>query len=267
MRFARALGIALTLGGACVAHADENALNDKLSISLGTFIITTDTTVRVDGSSLIGTPIDLKRDLGLADRNSFRLDGYWRFARKHKLRVMFFDEARSAQKTITRDITFQGQTYDLNTTLGARLDTQVAEVAYEYAFLKGDNYELAASAGVHDMSFKLTLSVVGNTINASTSARASVNGPLPVLGLHYVWQFTPQLNLDAMFQFFKLKVNPYDGDLEDYNLSLVYMPWKNFGVGAGWNEFVTHFGVDSSSYSGRLDWRYGGARLFARFSY
>ena len=149
----------------------------------------------------------------------------------------------------------------------AHVGTHVAEVAYEYAFMRGEHYELAGSVGLHDLTFNTALSAVGNTLNVSQSARATVNGPLPVIGVHYVYQFNPQLNLDALFQFFVLKFDQYSGNLQDYNLSLIYMPWKNFGIGAGWNQFVTDLDVSAPGFNGNLRWRYGGLRLFLRVSY
>ena len=94
-----------------------------------------------------------------------------------------------------------------------------------------------------------------------------MNGPLPVFGVHYVWEFYPQWSLDAMFQFFTLKYQQYDGNLQDYHAPVFYMPWKNFGFGAGWNEFRTNVNIDNSAYDGNLTWRYGGVRLFFRASY
>lgn len=265
---ARVLVTLLALSATSAAHAENlDPLNDRFSLSVGAFFLTTNTTVRVDGSGLEGTPINLEHTLGISNSSSFRLDGYWRFAERHKIRLMYFDENRSASHTINQDIVFNGQTFPVNTQLSARLDTTVVEAAYEYAFLRGDNYELAGSAGLHNLVFKLSLGAVGTNTNVSQSARADVNGPLPVFGLHYVWRFAPHWNLDAMAQVFALKFNQFDGNLQDYTASVIYMPWNNFGFGAGWNEFVTHVNVDSSSYSGNLYWRYGGARLFFRLAY
>jgi hypothetical protein len=236
-------------------------------------VLSTKTTVRADGSAgaglpvEVGTPINVERQLDIGDRSSFRLDGYWRFFERHKIGVMYFDESRSAQKSITDEIIFRGQTYPVNTQLSSHLDALVAELAYEYAFLRGEHYELAGSLGIHDLSFKLQLTAVGENVNVEQSAKATVNGPLPVIGVHYGWEFYPQWTLEAMFQFFALKFDQYDGNLQDYTATVFYMPWKNFGFGAGWNESRTNVNVSSTGYEGNLTWRYGGARLFFRASY
>ncbi|HEY6823527.1 MAG TPA: hypothetical protein VI195_03750 [Steroidobacteraceae bacterium] len=248
-------------------------LDDTFDLSLGAFILSTKTTVRADGSPApgapveIGTPINVERELDIADRTSFRLDGYWRFFERHKLRVMYFDESRSADKSITDEIVFRGQTYPVNTQVNTRFDTLVAELAYEYAFLRGEHYELAGSLGIHELTFKLQLTAMGANTNTQQSARADVSGPLPVIGVHYIWEFYPRWSLDAMFQFFALKYQQYDGNLQDYNATVYYMPWKNFGFGAGWNQFRTNVNIDNASYDGNLNWRYGGVRLFFKASY
>jgi hypothetical protein len=252
----------------CPAHAEDlNPLNDRVSLSIGAFLLTTNTTVRVDGSGLEGTPVNLEQSLGISSNSSFRLDGYWRFLERHKLRFMYFQADRSATHTINQDIVFDGQTFAVNTTLNTRFDTLIAELAYEYAFLRGEHYELAGSAGLHDIDFRLSLAAVGNTLNRSAAASADVNGPLPVFGLHYLWEFAPHWNFDALAEIFALKYDHYDGNLQDYTASVVYMPWENFGAGVGWNEFVTHVNVTASEFDGNLYWRYGGVRLFFRLAY
>jgi len=264
----RASVFALALLGAGAAQASP--LDDTFDLSLGAFILSTHTTVRAGGSPgpaapvEIGTPIDVERQLGISDRTSFRLDGYWRFFERHKLRVMYFDETRSADKSITDEIVFRGQTYSVNTQVGTSFKTLVAELAYEYAFLRGEHYELAGSLGIHELTFKLQLTAVGQNVNAQQSARADVTGPLPVIGVHYVWEFYPRWSLDAMFQFFALKYQQYDGNLQDYTATVYYMPWKNFGFGAGWNEFRTNVNIDNASYDGNLTWRYRYRRAYVQ---
>jgi hypothetical protein len=261
----RLLLLALALAGTGAARAD--ALNDTFSLSLGTFALNTSTTVRLDGDHGPGTPVDLEHELGLQSGTSFRLDGYWRFAERHKVRIMYFQEGHSGERVINQEIIFGDVTYPVNTDVTAHLGTHVGEVAYEYAFMRGDKYEFSGSIGIHDLSFQTTLSAVGNNINQSVTNKASVNGPLPVIGLHYIYQFNEKFNADALFQFFALKFDQYDGNLQDYNLSLVYMPWKNFGIGAGWNEFVTSLDVSAGGFSGNLRWKYGGLRIFLRASF
>ena len=128
--------------------------------------------MRVDGNGIEATPVNLEHGLGIMTHSSVRPDGYWRFFTRHKVRVMYFNQDRSASRTIDTQIEFQGQTYPVNSTVSTSLDTRVIEVVYEYAFLRGKRYELSSSAGLHNLTFELALSATGGTLNVSQSARA-----------------------------------------------------------------------------------------------
>jgi hypothetical protein len=265
---ARLPPIALLLAAAPFLSRAEagNPLTDTLSLGIGTFILNTNTDVRVDGNGIAGTEFNVEHDLGVGDTDRFRIDGYWRFAKRHKIRVMYFDADRSVSHVLTREITFRGATYPINAEVDTRFQTTIAEVAYEYAFVRTDRWELAGSVGIHDLDFKLGLSGRFGALQASTSQSASANGPLPVVGLEGTWRLTDSLYIDAQAQFFKISINPYDGRVEDYNASLVWQPLRHVALGAGYDDFVTRVDVTGSSFDGSLRWRYSGARIFVTVS-
>ncbi len=81
------------IGFSAPARADESTglLDDHVAVSLGTFLLSTKTTVKLNGTAgQQGTDVDLGRDLGFQDSNRFRVDGTWRFFKRHKLRFMYF---------------------------------------------------------------------------------------------------------------------------------------------------------------------------------
>jgi hypothetical protein len=264
-----ALACALLLAPSLALAEAGNPLADRFSVSLGTFLLDTKTNLRVDGTGGRGTEFDAERELGLSNSDSFRLDGYWRFKERHKLRVMYFDSKRHNSRVIDEEITVRDTVFPVNAEINTTFDTRVAELAYEYAFLRRDKYEVAGTIGVHNLRFGLDMSVTGSRIGggAVQSESAKADGPLPVLGLRGMWRIADKVTLDAQAQFFKIKVDPYDGRLEDYTASVVWMPWKHVGIGAGYNEFVTRLDVSANQFSGRLRWRYGGARIFVTASF
>jgi hypothetical protein len=268
-RLARLVPVAAALGlasGVCPAESGD-PLTDRFSVSLGTFFLDTSTTVRVDGASQRGTEVDLERDLGLGNVTRFRADAYWRFKKRHKLRVMYFDTRQSESRQINREIVFRGTTYPVNAQVDAHFDTTVAELAYEYAFLRRETWQLAGSIGVHTLKFDVGLSTSGSTQSVPLSQSATATGPLPVVGLHGVWRFTDWLYADAQAQFFKISISPYDGRLEDYMAALVWQPFRHVALGAGYNYFVTRLDVSGDRFAGHMRWQYGGARVFINASY
>ena len=251
---------------ACADEAATTLLNNTLSVSLGTFVLGTDTKVALNGSGgTAGTVVDLERDLQFADTNRFRVDGTWRFASRHKLRVMYFDARQSRDATISRDLTIGDTTYPVDSQLHAENSFKIAELAYEYAFWRGANYEVTASAGIHGVQFKFAVSGMG-TVNGMPgqfrAESASTTAPLPVVGMHGLWQFQPQWYLDAQAQYFALKVNAIDGHVSDLRAGVVRMLGAHFGIGAGWNQFITRVSIDKSGFDGSLRWRYSGAMLY-----
>jgi hypothetical protein len=266
MRLANAC--ALLLAPSIAAAEAGNPLADRFSLSLGTFLMDTSTELRVDGEGGRGTQIDAERDLGLHNSDSFRIDGYWRFAERHKLRLLYFKSSRSSTRTIDRDITFRDTVFPVNAELGTHFSTDVTELAYEYAFLRRERFEVSGTAGLHNLRFRLGLSAAqtgGGTAELAQTAKA--DGPLPVVGLRGIWRLGEHWALDAQAQFFKISVDPYDGRIEDYTASFVWMPFTHVGLGAGWNEFVTRLDVSGGQFEGSMRWRYGGARIFVTASF
>jgi hypothetical protein len=268
-RYRLVLGAVLMGALAPALHAEAgDPLSDRFNFQLGGFLLSTETTLRVDGEFSRGTEIDTERDLGLKDSDRFRIDAYWRIAPKHKIRLMYFDTSNEADKTLERTIEFQDQQYDVGLDVHAKSETQVTELAYEYTFMKRDTYDLSGSLGIHNLKFETSLGgeLNGNPLpNLQNTAEA--NGPLPVLGVHGVWRFKDQFYIDAMIQYFTISFEEYDGSVTDYTASAVWQFSKHFGVGAGWNNFITKVDVDGDQFNGHLRWRYGGARIFVTASF
>jgi hypothetical protein len=255
MRIATAC--ALLLAPSLAAAEAGNPLTDRFSLSLGTFLLDTNTQLRVDGTGGRGTEID-----------SFRIDGYWRFKERHKLRILYFDNSRKNTRTIDRDITIRDQVFPVNAEVSTHFSTSVGELAYEYAFWRREHYEIAGTFGLHNLQFKLGLAAAqtgGGTANLDQTAKA--DGPLPVIGLRGIWRLGEQWTFDAQAQFFRIKINPYDGRLSDYTASFIWMPLTHVGIGAGYNEFVTRLDVSADQFNGNMRWRYGGARIFVTASF
>src|SRR5262245_12178457 len=76
------------------ARADDapDLLNDTFSGQLGSYVLNTNTELRLDGDlPNSGTKVDWEKNFGEGDVTRFRLDGAWRFAERHKIRGMWFD--------------------------------------------------------------------------------------------------------------------------------------------------------------------------------
>jgi hypothetical protein len=126
------------------------------------------------------------------------------------------------------------------------------------------------SIGIHYIDTQLKLSgsatftdANGNvSVAQSTTRENSAPAPLPVIGLRAGWVVAPQWYVDAQAQFFKVELDEFDGTITDLRLATTWMFHRNFGVGLGYNYFVTDVDVDRSSFNGSLKVGYSGLQLF-----
>src|SRR5215218_9346464 len=98
------VGVLLLAAGPARAEG-PNLLDQGFDVSLGSFIVNQNTEVQLNGRGeggdfVEGTPIDWEKTFGEGDVTRFRLDGYWRFAERHKARMMYFSSSRTNSRTI-----------------------------------------------------------------------------------------------------------------------------------------------------------------------
>ena len=201
------------------ADEDGSLLTNRFTASLGTFLMSTDTTLSTERfPGLVGTEIDLEKDLGLRGSDRFRVDLNWRMTDRQHLRALYFDFGTQNTRTIDTELVIGDTTYPVNAELTAGLDMKVYELAYEYAFLQRDNMELLGSFGAHILDIGFFVRGQGSVGGQSSTVRTeagSTAAPLPVLGLRYLWEFAPDWYLEAQGQYFQAKIDDYDGDLYD----------------------------------------------------
>jgi hypothetical protein len=273
-RTAGVAAAALLLGSPTAFAEDApNLLTDSFQVALGTFIITSEPTVQLKGDTSSGDKVDFDEALGGGDSQRIRLDSHWRFgdSGRHKVKAIAFDMSRDNSTTFDRDIEWGGDIYPVGAKVDAEFSFTVIELAYEYSFLRRDNYELDASIGLHYTDLESSLSAKaetsGGTLTGDISNSASVAAPLPVVGLRGIWDLSHNFWLDATAQFFALSIDEYDGNLQDYRVLVTWQPKKWLGIGLGYNYFSVDVDVDASDFNGSLDWTYSGPMIFYSASF
>lgn len=254
-----------------LAETPQGPLYDQhWKLNAGIFVTSTDTEVRLNGTAnRTGTSFDAEEELGLDDASRFRVEAAWRFAGRHSLEAMYFKNDRTSTRTLEDEIEFGDTTYPVDAQVRARNDTEILQVSYEYSFLQRPSYELAASIGIHRLSFDLALDadLGGTGQSASRHESAQTHGPLPVFGLRGTWALTDSLLLNAQVKFFAISFDDYSGNIQDWKADLTWMFTRHVGIGVGYNAFRFNVDVDKPAFDGSLNWSYGGALAFvsARF--
>ncbi len=128
-----------------------------------------------------------------------------------------------------------------------------------YSFFRRPDQELALAVGVHYMDVETDLVSSGGAIRESASAA----GPLPLIGLDYVYAPTSRLHLGLLGQWFSADIDTYDGSIINLRATAEYFLHRNFSLGVGYNYFRVNVDTDDDDFKGSLEWDYSGLQVFA----
>ena len=249
----------------------QSLIQDKFVFNLGGFILGTDVTAHLNGSSTTNPDIDFDKTFGEgSDSTRVRADALWRITPNHHLRFLYFNNTNTSARAIDRNIAWGDYTFQAGATVDSRTKFQIYELAYEYAFFRTPDVEVSGSFGVHYMKLSQQLSGTATFTDANgvTSAASftrkenSVPVPLPVLGARVAWAFAPQWVLEGQGQVFKADISGYDGKVTDLRAGVTWMFSQNFGAGVGYNRFVTTVETSKEKFDGHVRLGYSGVQLY-----
>ena len=129
---------------------DDKPLANRFAIRIGGFLVQRfDTTVRLDSKQVpIGTVVDLEDSLQVdSDAQVARIDGYYRFNKKHRINFGWFSVNREGDAVVTQEIRWgdpeTGEEIIIEP--GARVlsqyDFDVVNVSYSWSFLNTWRYD------------------------------------------------------------------------------------------------------------------------------
>jgi hypothetical protein len=266
----------LAAGFASGAQAQSEApaealLNRTVVGNLGGFVLGTDLKAKLNGDSTNNSDIDFDKTFGDGgDQTRVRADVLWRITPTQHLRFLYFDNRLSRTRNIDEDLAWGDNVFHAGGDVQLKNTFKIAEVAYEYAFIRQPTFELSGSLGVHYMDIGIKLKgdatvtdSEGNATEVSGSTKkGSVSAPLPVIGVRAGWAVAPQIYLDAQAQYFKAKVDNVNGSILDLRAGATWMFSQNFGVGVGYNRFTTSVKVSKDNFDGHLKMGYQGLMAY-----
>jgi hypothetical protein len=241
----------------------------RFKFNAGVFFPTNSAKVQVgtnNGDS--GSLIDFEKDLGFNKTStSFAGSFEWRISRRSRLGSEFFYLKRTSTKKLERDIQFGDNTYNINTTISAFQDSQIARIYYGYAFISKPKYEIGALIGAHVLFGDVGLKVEGENAQAEYKDNFDFTAPLPDLGLWAEVVLAQKWGLYVNTNYFALKINDIDGRILSYNISVLYNVYKNFSLTAGYTGLNIRVDVEKERLNGFFKWGYNGPTLTATYSF
>jgi hypothetical protein len=272
-----AVAAALTAAGAALGAEDTGIKpgEEKFTLMLGAFLPAFRSKVEVDGEQTgTGDRVDLGRDLGVDQNTSGAWFGAeWRFAPRHRLGFTYSRFTLRGERAIDRELHIGDKFYPVGADLDTQLRLEIAPITYSYSFIKREQNELAATAGLHwsRLSFNVHGSASFGPQNVSNDASAKANVPLPLFGLRYDHHFSERWSAGASAAAFALKFGQetfeFQGSLVSVRLHGEYRFSRHFAAGAALDAFKVNLKATEKEWHGGFDYSYWGPQVYliARF--
>ncbi len=128
--------------------------------------------------------INLNQDFHFGEYSTFTGKIDWRFRRKHHFILTASPVRFSRTATISREIEFQGQTFDVGSQVTAKMKTFNFAPGYQYDFIRRDGGYLGVQINFNLLDTNATLSgsALANGQTVARSASKSLLAPLPAFG-------------------------------------------------------------------------------------
>ena len=257
--------LAVLLPNAVMAQEGWGPGQDKWKIELGAYFPSINTSLEVNGADP-GDDFDLEDKLGFSDDDTiFRLDGYWRFFKRHRLALGYYQFNRDGSITLDEPIEIGDVIFGEGSQVSSELNLGFYTIDYLYSFYQGDKWEISGLIGAYwvDLEFSAAAYVIANdepVLDAFEST--DFNGPLPHIGLAFEYYITPKWLAIVKGGFFGLSVGDIDGNLTNLGAKLEYQFTKTFGLGLGYDYFRIDVTIDDNELRSDLVYKYSGIQAY-----
>jgi hypothetical protein len=258
----------LSANPACAQSA-----KDETWIRVGAFLpnVNTEVSIARPGEESFTTLIDLESDLDLSDRGTLASANVGtRLSKSWRIEGEFFSLGRKGEKTLARDIVFDGVTYPVSATLSSKFNSDVYRLAVGYSFLRRTDAELGVAVGAHVTDFGVQLSGIGSVGGATASTevrRRQVLAPLPTIGLYGNFEPLPKVTFFGRADYLSLKIKDYDGRLLNLEAGAGYSITKNIRLGALYRRVDYRLQINKDTYTGLVKYKFNGPTIFAELTF
>jgi hypothetical protein len=199
-----------------------------------------DIIVSSDAPGVAGTRIDLRRDLGLADRGFPELQLIWRPALRHKFRFQYIPIHFDSTAAPSRDLVFNGVTYHAGLPVTSSLDWTTYRFGYEYDFIVKPKASVGFITEVKHTVVRAEL----QTASADQVSRQAM--PVPAVGAIMRVSPSAHVSLAGEVTFFGVPDRAdrhFGGHIADVDVSAIWHVTRHLGAQAGFRDIdINHLG-------------------------
>jgi hypothetical protein len=260
------------LPGSAQAEEGYGPGTDKFKINLGAYFPAISTDLQVDVGNDI---IDLEETLGLGeDETVLRLDGYWRFAKKHRLGFGYYRLNRDASTYLSAELPIGGgDPWPADALIASDLTLDFYQLNYMYSFYQGEKWEIGGTIGAYWVRAETTIALAAQIgvcpgpdclVAGDLYENDTFEGPLPLIGLVFEYYITPKWMATLKGGYFQLTINDYKGSIANLGASVEYQFTKTFGLGLGYDGFKFKLEAEDANSNdfASLEYKYHGVQLY-----
>lgn len=263
-----AISLALASSAAC---AQQSPALDRVSVWLGGYYAHADTDIGAhDANDIASGNVNLERDLGFSDHKTVpraRMD--FLLGDSQGFSLDYYSVNRSRSKTLSRDISYDGNDYSASASVHGKLDFDFGSAAYRWWFGHGND---VFGVGLGGAYYRVHAGISGEaTVNgqpagdASSTSNDGAWAPLLQLGWRHAFNDQWRMYFDASGV--KKNGGNLSGHIYNAALGVEYFPWKNVGFGAEYGYTRIRLNQRRHDYDANLDMKLDGPSLFVRFRF
>jgi hypothetical protein len=265
-RTLRLVALAGLWAGTAAAQDFIKPGEETFTLNLGGIVNQFDTSLRLDGNTTRGTPINLESNGLGKTRSSFVADATWRFTPRNRIDLQYFSTSRSGSRDYTKEISIGDTTFPIGATVDIDAKDRFLLANYRYSFLKSDEVELAGLVGIYGGRFEFDVDATGHEHPDPLTYRstASTTVPLPLIGGTVDWYVNPRWKVSAGVSGLKAHIGDVDGTAIVAAASTDYMLMRNLGIGVRYMYTDVDVDVSRSNFHGNATWRMNSVSLYAK---
>ena len=252
--------------------ATRNHLDDKFQLSGAFSWVKFTTSIRVDGAEGEETEVDVEDDLGASSSVvEPRLGLRWGISKKHSLEFGYQFARRGADRTITKDFEYQGETFEAGLFVHTKFNSDLATVTWRWAFHASEKSRIGATLGLGALLFQTGLdgyASVNNQTSPEVSVSRDLNAPVAALGAFGRWRLADAWYLELDARGLYIPISRFEAFVGDFNSAVRWWPasWAGFELGLGLNAVRIDINKDpeailTGDFAGKIKYRLASPRL------
>lgn len=244
-------------------------LTAKFALSAGMFYPDRSIRLRASGTLEPVTAsdelIDFGEEFGISESDStFAAEFSWRFTERWSFRMQYFDSEGESTAVLDEDIEWEDLVFLEGTRATAGTGFEMTRFFWGYNLYKRPQQEFGVGAGFHWLHISAFVAGTAETPDGPRFARegASVDAPLPNIGLWYIHGLSPRWAFRTRLDYFNADIYPYNGTFVNATAGLNFQVNDWFDIGATYNYVELDVGVDGSNWRGEIKTRHDGLYVY-----